>query len=339
MNKMGGASCRRLGIDLPYNFSLNITFNDKSLFSQFFAVVNDKGNPFSSFYSSAPYQVVNNKLVIGYSNFSGETLIFDEEIDYPSVGFGPEFWNTKLSVDNDSFIFSNEKRGFLSSFYFRHFKGQDFSHGPEENIRYSFYNENMDYLVSGNFPKPYGDRQGVYTFEAEKEYFIGPFSYSGKISLMFDTLQEDSNPPFLRLFKFRCDNKICDNLKPGVSKKGIFEIIDENGISFFEFSYLNGLEWTPLGSNFISGKYEVEIPDISQDKIRFRIFANDTSNNSLTYFFEMPSFEIYKKSVSYCQDLEDENVAYYLNNSLESSAMCFNITANNVLLDCSDFKK
>ena len=123
-----------------------------------------------------------------------------------------------------------------------------------------------------------------------------------------------------------CDNRICDNLKQGASKKVIFVVGDDREISSFEFSYLNNSKWVFLNSEFISGKYEVNIPNIAQDKVLLKIFINDTSNNSLTYSFEMPTFDLSKTTISYCHELNDQGVAYYLNTSVDSSGNCFNFS-------------
>ncbi|MBU2522796.1 MAG: right-handed parallel beta-helix repeat-containing protein [Nanoarchaeota archaeon] len=52
---------------------------------------------------------------------------------------------------------------------------------------------------------------------------------------------------------------------------------------------------------------------------------------------ESPAPPVTEQNISECQTLNQENMTYYLNNSVNSTGTCFNIQANNVTLDCGGF--
>jgi len=110
-----------------------------------------------------------------------------------------------------------------------------------------------------------------------------------------------------------------------------------------------------FGKDFIGAQKSLNI-DISQLKMKlpaddYSLEAELTYNDGMLFSSEskvfvvaaeplMPVAEppiLIQATVSDCGDLNNANTVYYLQNDVNSSGTCFNITANNVTLDCQGY--
>ncbi|MBU4069594.1 MAG: DUF2341 domain-containing protein, partial [Nanoarchaeota archaeon] len=84
-----------------------------------------------------------------------------------------------------------------------------------------------------------------------------------------------------------------------------------------------GVNWTGLSSVEGSNTWTV--------------YINDTSGNenSSSVTFTVDAVSPYY--ITDCQTLDEENAVYYLTNSVSTTGTCFNVTANNVTLDCQSW--
>ncbi len=220
-------------------------------------------------------------------------------------GLGPTFWAGKLTASYN-FLVSPYHSGVSGNsviYWHNLLLRQDFSAQDYEAIPYTLYKDNVQ-VASGSFPRyrvlgyssapdfiPF-QGLGHYELRVDFPYQVRGSGMTGQAVLAFNNSLPDPNPPAIKKLYFYSDRARSEAYDPAMSNRVVAEFDPIGGnIGNVAMSYsTDGATFTPFSVvRSPSGEYTGTIPQVVGGSLmNIRLEATDSSNNTLSYTFQVP---------------------------------------------------
>src|SRR6185437_7202269 len=127
-------------------------------------------------------------------------------------------------------------------------------------------------------------------FQTSFPYTAKGLSMMASVQATFDTSQADSNPPAMKRLYYYTNDVRSEIYDPQATNRLELEFDPVGGtVADVTVAFSSdGQTFQPVSVNNSNSVYSATLPQVDTSKITVRIVASDSSNNVLTYTFELP---------------------------------------------------
>ncbi len=231
-------------------------------------------------------------LVEGYMYSTIGNPVFSIEADEINPGMGPHFWSGKTRIV-DNTIWISPSSGTWLFFYLSQWGDAR----ADYNLSYTLYDE-YDVMIdsgifdyAGKFSQPFYveiplPSDGIYKLEMPYDgyYFIREVPGSVLTTVVMDSTQYETWPPYLQDFRILSDGQLSDDLSYTNTNEIKFDLIE---YSLADTSLLikheSAVDWTELTLSNTGDEFSTVIPQQADEGFYLlKLFAEDSYGNSIT---------------------------------------------------------